>query len=170
MMKKIYLWSGQRQKCIVAWLLFFVRVGNYHVNICSAAACLLLFWEHSHSALRSHWVPWLPRFVPTIIYYSLCIWVKERGTEWQSWKTWARIYACLELSSHCCWKEWARKLATNTCTQTRQTHTASITGSLQAAPQLLPGLSGILLQCTSLRSLFPIFPREEQWCPCRCCG
>lgn len=54
---------------------------------------------------------------------------------------------------------------------TRQAHTTSITGSLWAAPQLLPGLSGIPLQCTSLSLLSPIFPlRGEQWGRCRCCG
>lgn len=54
---------------------------------------------------------------------------------------------------------------------TRQAHTTSIAGSLRAAPQLLPGLSGIPLQCTSLSSLSLIFsPRGKQRGRGRCCG
>lgn len=127
MMREIYLWSGLRQKCTVAWLLFFffLRVINYHVNLCSTAAVHFYFG----STAVQHWSRWVPRsphFLPTfrnIIIPYVSGWRRGRGTVWQRRETWAGKQACLELSSHRRWKERARKLATNTRTQTHARHT-----------------------------------------------
>lgn len=52
----------------------------------------------------------------------------------------------------------------NSHANTRQAHSTSIPGSLRAAPQLLPGLSGVPLQCSSLSSLCPA-PPGSSGCP-----
>lgn len=42
MMREIYLWSGQRQSALSHYF-FFLRVINYHINLCSAAAVYFYF-------------------------------------------------------------------------------------------------------------------------------
>lgn len=95
-----------------------------------------------------------------IIYYSLCIWVEERERDSMAEMGNTSRKTCLPGIVITLLLEGARRKtrSQHSHANTRQAHSTSIPGSLWAAPQLLPGLCGIPLQCSSLSSLCPIPP------------
>lgn len=142
---------------------FSLRVINYHANLCSAAAAH--FYFRSTGVPRSahigppHHPLFQQPFRTLFIIPPLSGWRRERGTVWQGWGTWAGKHACPELSSHCCWKERAGKLAANTRTQTRQAHSTSIPSRgvcEQPHSSYLAGLGSLCSAAPSApRALFP---------------